>query len=90
MSLTIPEFKKARILVIGDIMLDQYWLGATSRISPEAPVPIVKIGSAENKLGGAANVAHNLAALGCEVSLRYCRQRRSGENHPGFAGAIKY
>lgn len=69
MSLTIPEFKKARILVIGDIMLDQYWLGATSRISPEAPVPIVKIGSAENKLGGAANVAHNLAALGCEVSL---------------------
>lgn len=69
MPLTIPEFKKARVLVIGDIMLDQYWLGATSRISPEAPVPIVKVGSTENKLGGAANVAHNLSALGCEVNL---------------------
>ncbi len=69
MPLMVPNFGKARVLVIGDIMLDRYWLGATSRISPEAPVPIVKIGSTENKLGGAANVAHNLAALGCDVSL---------------------
>lgn len=69
MSSQIPNFQQANILVIGDIMLDRYWTGATSRISPEAPVPVVKVGEIENRLGGAANVAQNLAALGCTVGL---------------------
>lgn len=65
----IPDFSKCRILVIGDIMLDRYWTGATSRISPEAPVPIVKISDTQNRLGGAANVAANLSQLGCQTSI---------------------
>lgn len=69
MTLALPDFSKGRTLVLGDIMLDRYWLGSTSRISPEAPVPVVRIGEIENRLGGAANVAQNLAALGCDVSL---------------------
>ncbi len=63
------SFSAAKILVVGDVMLDQYWHGSTSRISPEAPVPIVKINSNDNRLGGAANVAKNLVALGCQVKL---------------------
>jgi rfaE bifunctional protein kinase chain/domain len=59
----------ARILVVGDVMLDRYWFGEVSRISPEAPVPVVKIGRTEERLGGAANVARNIAALGAQVSL---------------------
>jgi len=62
MTLALPDFSKGRTLVLGDIMLDRYWLGSTSRISPEAPVPVVRIGEIENRLGGAANVAQNLAA----------------------------
>lgn len=69
MTLAIPNFKQARILVIGDIMLDRYWSGSTSRISPEAPVPVVKIGDIEDRLGGAANVAKNIAVLGCQTSI---------------------
>ena len=69
MSIQLPDFSSANILVIGDVMLDRYWTGATSRISPEAPVPVVKVGEIENRLGGAANVAKNLATLGCKVSL---------------------
>lgn len=65
----LPDFSKSRILVAGDIMLDRYWSGSTSRISPEAPVPIVKINNTENRLGGAANVAFNLRSLGCQTSL---------------------
>ncbi|HET6756357.1 MAG TPA: D-glycero-beta-D-manno-heptose-7-phosphate kinase [Burkholderiales bacterium] len=60
---------KARVLVVGDVMLDRYWFGEVSRISPEAPVPVVKIGRTEERLGGAANVARNIAALGAQVSL---------------------
>ncbi len=63
------NFSKAKILVVGDVMLDQYWLGGTSRISPEAPVPVVKINKTDNRLGGAANVAYNLLALGCDIKL---------------------
>ena len=59
----------ARVLVVGDVMLDRYWFGEVSRISPEAPVPIVKVGKIEERLGGAANVARNVAALGAQVSL---------------------
>ena len=63
------DFAKVRALVVGDIMLDQYWDGHTARISPEAPVPVVNIANVNNRLGGAGNVANNLAALGAEVTL---------------------
>ncbi len=59
----------ARILVVGDVMLDRYWFGDVSRISPEAPVPVVKINRQEERLGGAANVARNAAALGVRTAL---------------------
>lgn len=59
----------ARILVAGDVMLDRYWFGEVSRISPEAPVPVVRIARCEDRLGGAANVARNIAALGAQVAL---------------------
>lgn len=66
---TLPNFDQASVLVIGDIMLDRYWFGDTARISPEAPVPIVKVGSTDNRPGGAGNVALNIAALGARVTL---------------------
>ena len=69
MQLSMPHFESARILVVGDVMLDRYWHGVSSRISPEAPVPVVNVGLTEDRPGGAANVALNLAALGCQVSL---------------------
>lgn len=65
----IPPFKKARVLVAGDVMLDRYWYGATSRISPEAPVPVVHVEDVEERPGGAANVATNIAALGARPVL---------------------
>ena len=61
--------RKARVLIVGDAMLDRYWFGEVSRISPEAPVPIVKIERMEERPGGAANVARNAASLGARVSL---------------------
>src|SRR3954467_10524026 len=61
--------KKPRVLVVGDVMLDRYWFGEVSRISPEAPVPVVKIDRTEERPGGAANVARNAAALGAEAIL---------------------
>ncbi len=64
MSLFVPDFSELRVLVAGDLMLDQYWFGPTSRISPEAPVPVVRVASAETRAGGAANVAMNLVSLG--------------------------
>ena len=69
MKLDIPRFDKARILVAGDVMLDRYWQGSTSRISPEAPVAVVKVQNTKDSPGGAANVALNLAALGAAASL---------------------
>ena len=69
MKITLPEFEKARILVVGDVMLDRYWHGPTGRISPEAPVPVVKVEHIEERPGGAANVALNSAALGAQVVL---------------------
>lgn len=68
-SIPIQQLKQARILVVGDVMLDRYWFGDVSRISPEAPVPVVKINRKEDRLGGAANVARNVAALGVSTSL---------------------
>ena len=64
--LTVPSFENARVLVVGDIMLDRYWYGDTGRISPEAPVPVVRIADEERRLGGAANVALNLARVGAK------------------------
>jgi len=65
----VPDFRSARILAVGDVMLDRYWFGEVGRISPEAPVPVVKVARTEERLGGAANVARNIAALGAQVSL---------------------
>jgi D-beta-D-heptose 7-phosphate kinase/D-beta-D-heptose 1-phosphate adenosyltransferase len=69
MKVTLPAFEKARVLVVGDVMLDRYWVGPTGRISPEAPVPVVKINQVEDRPGGAANVALNIATLGGQVQL---------------------
>lgn len=63
------NFSTAKVLIVGDVMLDQYWHGGASRISPEAPVPVVKIKKTDNRPGGAANVAANLVALGCQIKL---------------------
>ena len=60
---------KARVLVTGDAMLDRYWFGDAERISPEAPVPVVRISRTEERLGGAANVAVNIASVGRRTSL---------------------
>ena len=69
MKLTMPRFDQAAVLVVGDVMLDRYWHGATERISPEAPVPVVKVEQMEDRPGGAANVALNVAALGAPAWL---------------------
>ncbi|WP_286236627.1 bifunctional D-glycero-beta-D-manno-heptose-7-phosphate kinase/D-glycero-beta-D-manno-heptose 1-phosphate adenylyltransferase HldE [Neptuniibacter halophilus] len=69
MKIQMPRFDKAQVLVVGDLMLDRYWHGPTSRISPEAPVPVVKVEQHEDRPGGAANVALNVTALGAGVSL---------------------
>ena len=64
-----PNTSAARVLVVGDVMLDRFWFGEVSRISPEAPVPVVLVGAQEERPGGAANVARNCAALGARVQL---------------------
>jgi rfaE bifunctional protein kinase chain/domain len=64
-----PDLDTVRLLVVGDVMLDRYWFGDVSRISPEAPVPVVRIERREARLGGAANVARNAAALGAHCGL---------------------
>ena len=64
-----PRFDRVRLLVVGDVMLDRYWFGEVGRISPEAPVPVVKIDRLQERPGGAANVARNAAALGAQVDL---------------------
>lgn len=69
MKASIPCFDNCKVLVVGDVMLDRYWTGATSRISPEAPVPVVKVEQLEERAGGAANVALNVASLGCQATI---------------------
>ncbi|WP_373767881.1 bifunctional D-glycero-beta-D-manno-heptose-7-phosphate kinase/D-glycero-beta-D-manno-heptose 1-phosphate adenylyltransferase HldE [Glaesserella sp.] len=64
-----PQFNRANVLVLGDVMLDRYWFGSTNRISPEAPVPVVKVQENEERAGGAANVAMNIASLNVPVTL---------------------
>ena len=65
----LNRFKSKKVLVLGDVMLDSYLVGNVNRISPEAPVPVVQLNSKQRRLGGAANVAKNLKALGCQVYL---------------------
>jgi len=65
----LPDTSRARVLVVGDVMLDRYWFGDVSRISPEAPVPVVKVERSEERPGGAANVARNAAALAAHTVL---------------------
>jgi rfaE bifunctional protein kinase chain/domain len=68
-KLTAAALRKVRVLVVGDVMLDRYWFGEVNRISPDAPVPIVKVERVEERPGGAGNVARNAASLGAQVSL---------------------
>jgi rfaE bifunctional protein kinase chain/domain len=67
--LSKEQLAQAKVLVVGDVMLDRYWYGAVDRISPEAPVPVVRITREENRLGGCANVAFNAVSVGAQASL---------------------
>ncbi|MSQ75652.1 MAG: D-glycero-beta-D-manno-heptose-7-phosphate kinase [Rhodoferax sp.] len=69
MMLTKQQLQQASVLVVGDVMLDRYWYGNVERISPEAPVPVVRITREEERQGGAANVAYNVVSLGAKASL---------------------
>ena len=69
MRVTRKQLSKARVLVVGDAMLDRYWFGAVDRISPEAPVPVVRVTREEERIGAAANVAYNVVTLGAQASL---------------------
>lgn len=69
MSMHLPSFENAKVLVVGDLMLDRYWYGGTSRISPEAPVPVVHVNENEERAGGACNVALNIARLGAQCTV---------------------
>jgi rfaE bifunctional protein kinase chain/domain len=73
------SLRAARVLVVGDVMLDRYWFGDVERISPEAPVPVVRVRHSEERLGGAANVARNVAAIGCTAGLLAAL----GDDEPG-------
>jgi len=73
------DFSRARLLVVGDLMLDRYWFGDVQRISPEAPVPVVRVTRSDERLGGAANVAFNAASLGVRATL----VGAIGEDEPG-------
>lgn len=69
MNIRIPDFSQVRVLVAGDVMFDRYWYGATGRISPEAPVPVVKVEQEEGRPGGAGNVAANIVSLGGRATV---------------------
>ena len=69
LKLSAEQISKARVLVVGDAMLDRYWYGAVDRISPEAPVPVVRVTRTEERIGAAANVAYNIVTLGAQASL---------------------
>jgi rfaE bifunctional protein kinase chain/domain len=69
LALSADQFRGVRVLTVGDVMLDRYWFGDVHRISPEAPVPVVHVGRVEDRLGGAANVARNVAALGAAAGV---------------------
>ena len=69
LKISAEKISKARVLVVGDAMLDRYWYGAVDRISPEAPVPVVRVTRTEERIGAAANVAYNIVTLGAQASL---------------------
>ena len=69
LKITPEKIASARVLVVGDAMLDRYWYGAVDRISPEAPVPVVRVTRTEERIGAAANVAYNIVTLGAQASL---------------------
>jgi D-glycero-beta-D-manno-heptose-7-phosphate kinase len=69
MKISKEDIAKARVLVVGDAMLDRYWYGSVDRISPEAPVPVVRITREEDRIGAAANVAYNVVTMGAQASL---------------------
>ncbi|ABM38102.1 D-glycero-beta-D-manno-heptose-7-phosphate kinase [Polaromonas naphthalenivorans] len=69
LTITPQKIASARVLVVGDAMLDRYWYGAVDRISPEAPVPVVRVTRTEERIGAAANVAYNIVTLGAQASL---------------------
>lgn len=75
----LEKIRQVRLLVVGDVMLDRYWFGDVDRISPEAPVPVIKVERSEERLGGAANVARNAASLGVQTTLLSV----IGEDEPG-------
>lgn len=68
MSFPAQAVARARVLVVGDVMLDRYWFGEVERIA-RGPVPVVRVARREDRLGGAANVARNIAALGAQATL---------------------
>src|SRR3979411_3287313 len=85
----LDRVKGKRILVIGDAMLDVYLTGDVERISPEAPVPVVRVRERKHALGGACNVAQNVAAIGCHCDLvAAIGSDRGGETLRGMLGAI--
>lgn len=69
MNVSKAQLAKSRVLVVGDAMIDRYWYGAVDRISPEAPVPVVRVTREEVRIGGAANVASNVVSLGAQATL---------------------
>src|SRR6476646_653728 len=68
-QLSRDQVRASRVLVVGDAMLERYWFGAVDRISPEAPVPVVRVNREEERLGGAANVALNVKTLSAQATL---------------------
>lgn len=81
LKMQLPDFSNITVLVAGDLMLDRYWHGGTSRISPEAPVPVVRINEIEERAGGAGNVALNARALGCAIRLLgHCGEDEAGQS----------
>ena len=68
-TLSLEQLQQGRVLVVGDVMLDRYWYGSVDRISPEAPVPVVRVTREEERLGGCANVAYNVVSLGAQCTL---------------------
>ena len=91
----LPKFSDAKVLVIGDVMLDRFWHGEATRISPEAPVPVVKVAGVDDRPGGAGNVAINLAALGVETTLsglvgddEHAKQLRSAVEAKGVRWSV--
>lgn len=82
-AIDLASLRRVRLLVVGDVMLDRYWFGQVERISPEAPVPVVRVSTTEERLGGAANVARNITALGAGATLLSV----VGNDEPGRAVA---